>query len=180
MSNFRTHQRNDAIKWAITAIVFVLIVGVIILGVLSSWFTNWDVSTWGKGESDGVKFTLYEDTAKESPKASVYAAAFDDYLNASKDYSFNIRVDYEDDTTETVTFTDSDSDGVYTSDNSTYTFTLKTDTVVDFTEETGYAVKDGSHLLIFDDFVGTADETVTAAYLVKVAEVKAEATEPGV
>lgn len=176
--NYR--KNNNAIKLGIAIVAVVLIVGVIILGVLSSWFTNWDTSTWGNGKADGIKFTLYEDTAKESPKDSVYAAAFDDYLNASKEYSFNIRVDYEDDTTETVTFTDSDSDGVYTSDNSTYTFTLKTDTVVDFTEETGYAVKDGSHLLIFDDFVGTADETVTAAYLVKVAEVKAEATEPGV
>ena len=43
---------------------------------------------------------------------------------------------------------------------------------MDFAEDSGYAEKEGIHLLVFNDYVGGADETVESAKLVKISEVK--------
>lgn len=56
MSNLRNHERKDAVKWVIVAIVLVAIIAAIVLGVLSSWYTNWDTSTWfGNGNEETVE-----------------------------------------------------------------------------------------------------------------------------
>lgn len=63
MSNLRNHERKDAVKWVIVAIVLVAIIAAIVLGVLSSWYTNWDTSTWfGRGE------TVEEETGETDPE----------------------------------------------------------------------------------------------------------------
>ena len=46
MNNLRNHERKDAVKWIIVGVTLLLIIAAIVLGVLSSWYTNWDTSTW--------------------------------------------------------------------------------------------------------------------------------------
>ena len=46
MNNLRSHERKDAIKWVLVGIAIIAIIAAIVLGVLSSWYTNWDVTTW--------------------------------------------------------------------------------------------------------------------------------------
>lgn len=170
MSNeLKKHKRSDTVKWVIVFVCIALLT-VAVIAALTRGFTDPNPYGWLDKQ---YSFELYEDTAEESPKASVYAAEFDGEIKADKEYTFDVKFVYTDKDTdaETITFAES-SAGTYTSDDSTYTFTLKTDTVVDFTEDSGYAEKEGIHLLVFDGYVGGADEAVESAKLVKISEVK--------
>ena len=170
MSNeLKKHKRSDTVKWVIVFVCIALLT-VAVIAALTRGFTDPNPYGWLDKQ---YSFELYEDTAEESPKASVYAAEFDGEIKADKEYTFDVKFVYTDKDTdaETITFAES-SAGTYTSENSTYTFTLKTDTVVDFAEDSGYAEKKGTHLLVFTDYVGGVDETVESAKLVKISEVK--------
>lgn len=170
MSNeLKKHKRSDTVKWVIVFVCIALLT-VAVIAALTRGFTDPNPYGWLDKQ---YSFELYEDTAEESPKASVYAAEFDGEIKADKEYTFDVKFVYTDKDTdaETITFAES-SAGTYTSENSTYTFTLKTDTVVDFAEDSGYAEKKGTHLLVFNDYVGGVDETVESAKLVKISEVK--------
>lgn len=46
MSKLRDHERKDAIKWVLVGFAILAIIAAIVLGVFSSWYTNWDTSTW--------------------------------------------------------------------------------------------------------------------------------------
>lgn len=169
MSNeLKKHKRSDTVKWIIVFVCIALLT-VAVIAALTVGFTDPNPYGWLDKQ---YSFELYEDSAEESPKASVYAAEFNGEIEADKDYTFDVKFTFadEDKDAETITFAES-SAGTYASEDSEYTFTLKTDTVVDFTEETGYAEKEGTHLLVFNDYVGGADETVKSAKLVKIAEV---------
>lgn len=168
-NELKKHKRSDTVKWVIVFVCIALLT-VAVTAALTRGFTDPNPYGWLDKQ---YSFELYEDTAEELPKASVYAAEFDGEIKADKEYTFDVKFVYTDKDTdaETITFAES-SAGTYTSENSTYTFTLKTDTVVDFAEDSGYAEKKGTHLLVFNDYVGGADEIVESAKLVKISEVK--------
>jgi len=95
-------------------------------------------------------------------------------LDADKEYTFDVKFVYADEEaeTETITFSESENAGTYTSEDSTYTFTLKANSEVNFGEDSGFAEKDGSNLFIFNDYVDGADAAVESATLMAIAEVK--------
>ena len=171
MSNeLKKHKRSDTVKWVIVFVCIALLT-VAVIAALTRGFTDPNPYGW---LDKHYEFKLYEDDAKDSPKESIYAAVFDGELDDGKDYTFDVKFVYTDEETEseTITFSESATAGTYTSEDSTYTFTLKTDTAIDFNEDTGYKTKEGSHLLIFNDYVDGADESVKSATLMAIAEVK--------
>ena len=166
-NELKKHKRSDTVKWVIVFVCIALLT-VAVIAALTRGFTDPNPYGW---LDKHYEFKLYEDTAEDSPKASVYAAAFDGELDDGKDYTFDVKLSYTDGATETVTFSESETAGTYTNEDCEYTFTLKTDTAIDFNEDTGYKTKEGSHLLIFNDYVDSADETVKSATLMTIAEV---------
>ncbi len=50
MSNLNRHIKSDAVKWIVVGVLIIAIIATIVLGCFSSWFTNWDTSTWFGGE----------------------------------------------------------------------------------------------------------------------------------
>lgn len=169
MSNeLKRHKKSDTVKWVIV-FVCIAFLTVAVIAALTAGFTDPNPYGWLDKHYD---FKLCEDTAKESPKASIYAAKFDGEIIADKDYTFDVKFEYADSDlkAETVTFSESTTANVYTSTDSNYTFTLREDSIVDFTKESGYATKDGTHLFIFNDYVDGADATVSSAVLVGINE----------
>ena len=166
-NELKKHKRSDTVKWVIVFVCIALLT-VAVIAALTRGFTDPNPYGW---LDKHYEFKLYEDTAEDSPKASVYAAVFDGELDDDKDYTFDVKLSYTDGTTETVTFSESETAGTYTNEDCECTFTLKTDTVIDFDEDTGYKTQEGSHLLIFNDYVDGADETVKSATLMTIAEV---------
>lgn len=65
MSKLSIHERKDAIKWVLVGFAIIAIIAAIVLGVFSSWYTNWDTSTWF-GKSDTVTYRFEAEDAELS------------------------------------------------------------------------------------------------------------------
>ena len=170
MSNeLKKHKRSDTVKWVIVFVCIALLT-VAVIAALTRGFTDPNPYGW---LDKHYEFKLYEDDAKDSPKESVYAAVFDGDLDADKEYTFDVKFVYTDEEaeTETITFSESATAGTYTSEDSTYTFTLKANSEVDFGEDSGFAEKDGSNLFIFNDYVDGADAIVENAVIVSINDI---------
>ena len=111
MSNeLKKHKRSDTVKWVIVFVCIALLT-VAVIAALTRGFTDPNPYGWLDKQ---YSFELYEDTAEESPKASVYAAEFDGEIKADKEYTFDVKFVYTDKDTDAETITlPLDKDGTY-------------------------------------------------------------------